>query len=106
MSRKPQSHVRFLIYRLWAIVLTTVFIIFHDRNAVLIQGDACEPFFFVFLFFWCCCFFFAPYAGLIRVSRVNLVQFSLWLLLMELTVLGICGPIFHEVLKEFLFLSQ
>ena len=44
MSRKPQSHVRFLIYRMWAIVLTTVFIIFHGRNAVLIQGDACEPF--------------------------------------------------------------
>ena len=45
MSRRPQSHVRFLIYRMWAIVLTTVFIIFHGRNAVLIQGDACEPFF-------------------------------------------------------------
>ena len=45
MSRKPQSHVRFLIYRMWAIVLTTVFIIFHGRNAVLIQGDAFEPFF-------------------------------------------------------------
>ena len=51
-------------------------------------------------------FFFAPYAALIRVSRVNLVEFSLWLLLMELTVLSICGPIFHEVLKEFLYLSQ
>ena len=48
MSRKPQSHVRFLIYRLWAIVLTTVFIIFHDRDAALIQGDACEPFLFFF----------------------------------------------------------
>ena len=86
---------------------------------MLIQGDACEPFFlfvflllllllcffffFVFFFFF---FFFAPYAALIRVSRVNLVEFSLWLLLMELTVLSICGPIFHEVLKEFLFLSQ
>ena len=35
---------------MWAIVLTTVFIIFHGRNAVLIQGDACEPF-FVFCFF-------------------------------------------------------
>ena len=56
----------------------------------------------VVLFF----FFFAPYAALIRVSRVNLVEFSLWLLLMELTVLSICGPIFHEVLKEFLYLSQ
>ena len=110
MSRKPQSHVRFLIYRLWAIVLTTVFIIFHGRNAVLIQGDACEPFFFVFLFLLLLLlllfFFFAPYAALIRVSRVNLVQFSLWLLLMEITVLSICGPIFHEVLKEFLFLSH
>ena len=52
MSRKPQSHVRFLIYRMWAIVLTTVFIIFHGRNAVLIQGDACEPFFCV-----CVCVF-------------------------------------------------
>ena len=107
MSRKPQSHVRFLIYRMWAIVLTTVFIIFHGRNAVLIQGDACEPFFVcVCVFLLLLFFFFAPYAGLIRVSRVNLVQFSLWLLLMELTVLSICGPIFHEVLKEFLFLSQ
>lgn len=96
MSRKPQSHVRFLIYRMWAIVLTTVFIIFHVRDAALIQGDACEPFFFFF--------FFATYAALIRVSRVYLVKFSLWLLLMELTVLSICGPIFHEVLKEFLFL--
>ena len=57
----------------------------------------------VVLFFF---FFFAPYAALIRVSRVNLVEFSLWLLLMELTVLSICGPIFHEVLKEFLYLSQ
>ena len=81
-----------------AIVLTTVFIIFHVRDAALIQGDACKPFFFLFFFFW------APYAALIRVSRVNLVEFSLWLLLMELTVLSICGPIFHEVLKEFLFL--
>ena len=109
MSRKPQSHVRFLIYRMWAIVLTTVFNIFHGRNAVLIQGDACEPF-FVFCFFVVVVvvvvFFLCRYAGLIRVSRVNLVQFSLWLLLMELTVLSICGPIFHEVLKEFLFLSQ
>ena len=108
MSRKPQSHVRFLIYRMWAIVLTTVFIIFHGRNAVLIQGDACEPFFCmcvcVFVVVVVVVVFFAPYAGLIRVSRVNLVQFSLWLLLMELTVLSICGPIFHEVLKEFLFL--
>ena len=92
---------------MWAIVLTTVFIIFHGRNAVLIQGDACEPFCVcVCVFLLLLLFFFAPYAGLIRVSRVNLVQFSLWLLLTELTVLSICGPIFHEVLKEFLFLSQ
>ena len=88
--------VKGLIYQMWATVLTTVFIIFHDRSAVLIQGDACEPFFL----------FSAPYAALIRVSRVNLVEFSLWLLLMQLTVLSICGPIFYEVLKEFLFLSQ
>lgn len=99
MSRKPQSHLRFLIYQLWAIGVTTVFIIFHVRDAALIQGDACEP----FLFF---SFFFLPIGALIRVSRVNLVEFSLWLLLMELTVLCICGPIFHEVLKEFLFLSH
>ena len=89
--------VKGLIYQMWATLLTTVFIIFHVRDAALIQGDACEPFFFFFL---------APYAALIRVRRVNLVEFSLWLLLMQLTVLSICGPIFHEVLKEFLFLSQ
>ena len=94
--------VKGLIYWIWAIVLTTVFIIFHVRDVALIQGDACEPFFSFLSFF----FFLAPYAALIRVSRVNLVQFSLWLLLMQLTVLSICGPIFHEVLKEFLFLSQ
>ena len=45
---------------MWAIVLTTVFIIFDGRNAVLIQGDACEPFFvcvcvflLLLLFFFC-----------------------------------------------------
>ena len=90
-----------LIYQMWATLLTTVFIIVHVRDVALIQGDAYEPFCFSLFFF-----FLAPYAALIRVSRVNLVEFSLWLLLMELTVLSICGPIFHEVLKEFLFLSH
>ena len=90
--------VKGLIYQMWATLLTTVFIIFHVRDVALNRGDACEPFFFLLFFFL------APYAALIRVSRVNLVEFSLWSLLMELTVLSICGPIFHEVLKEFLFL--
>ena len=44
--------VKGLIYRMWAIVLTTVFIILHVRDAALIQGDACEPFFFFFFFFF------------------------------------------------------
>ena len=90
--------VKGLIYQMWATLLTTVFIIFPVRDVALNRGDACEPFFFLLFFFL------APYAALIRVSRVNLVEFSLWSLLMELTVLSICGPIFHEVLKEFLFL--
>ena len=90
--------VKGLIYQMWATLLTTVFIIFHVRDVALNRGDACEPFFFLLFSFL------APYAALIRVSRVNLVEFSLWSLLMELTVLSICGPIFHEVLKEFLFL--
>ena len=90
--------VKGLIYQMWVTLLTTVFIIFHVRDVALNRGDTCEPFFFLLFFFL------APYAALIRVSRVNLVEFSLWSLLMELTVLSICGPIFHEVLKEFLFL--
>ena len=40
--------VKGLIYWIWAIVLTTVFIISHVRDVALIQGDACEPFFFFF----------------------------------------------------------
>ena len=47
--------VKGLIYQMWATLLTTVFIIVHVRDVALIQGDACEPFFFSFFFFCAIC---------------------------------------------------